>query len=61
MTEEVLKAQLEAFEGMSLEELCGTAEAWGVADKAKAAIIQVLLDSDIYKEGMAQVGCEKEV
>lgn len=60
MSEEAPKTAKEAFEGMSPEELCGTAEAWGVADKAKAAIIQVLLDSDIYKEGMAQ-GCGKEV
>lgn len=61
MNEEAPKTALETFEQMSPEELCGTAEAWGVADKAKAAIIQVLLDSDIYKEGMAQVGCGKEV
>lgn len=61
MTEDAPKTALEAFEDMTPEELCGTAEAWGVADKAKAAIIQVLVESDVYKQGMAQVGCEKEV
>lgn len=61
MTEKAPKAAKEVIELLTAEELLGTAEAWGVADKAKAAIIQVLLDSDIYKEGMAQVGCGKEV
>lgn len=59
MSEEVLKAQMEVFEQMTPEELCGTAEAWGVpVEKVRAAIIAVLMESDVYKEGMAQ-GCEK--
>lgn len=57
--EETPKTAKEGLESLTAEELLGTAEAWGVADKAKAAIIQVLLDSDIYKEGMAQ-GCEEK-
>lgn len=60
MSEEAPKTTLEALEQMSPEELCGTAEEWGVAAEAKAAIIQVLTESDVYKQGMAQ-GCDKEV
>lgn len=59
MSEEAPKTALETFEGMSPEELLGTADLWGVADKAKAAIIKVLTESDIYKQGMAQGDCEK--
>lgn len=61
MTEETPKTALETFEGMSPEELLGTAEAWGVpVEKVRAAIIAVLVESDVYKQGMAQ-GCEGEV
>lgn len=60
LSDDAPTSTLEAFERATPEELCGTAEEWGVADKAKAAIIKVLTESDVYKQGMAQ-DCEKEV